>query len=197
MGAARNDFKPQRALQVNDLPGKISGRSRSCRRRGLGCGADATLGAAGRELGCGRTTLNGVEEIRPRASRLAFSILLATGCGVAIAQGGPNDGINRNLLQREQKSADFHVRLYDTGRAAGQDALIPLPPVPHSFIGPELYQVPSGGPPGGTGSTGAADRQQLNDSQLRRQLELQTHEQALRRADSAATEPNPAASVRP
>lgn len=116
-----------------------------------------------------------MEEIRPRASRLAFSILLATGCGVAIAQGGPNDGINRNLLQREQKSADFHVRLYDTGRAAGQDALIPLPPVPHSFIGPELYQVPSGGPPGGTGSTGAADRQQLNDSQLRRQLELQTH----------------------
>ena len=115
-----------------------------------------------------------MEQIRLCASRLAFSILLATGCGVATAQGSPNDGIDRNLLHREQQSADFHVRLYDAGRTGGQDALIPLPPVPHSFIGPELYQVPSDGLPGGTSSTGAADRQQLNDSQLRRQLELQT-----------------------
>jgi len=119
-----------------------------------------------------------MEEIRLAASRLVFSILLATGCAVATAQSSPNDGINRNLLQREQQSADFHVRLYDTGRAGGQDALVPLPPVPHSFIGPELYQVPSGGAPGGTNNSGvplgAADRQQLNDSQLRRQLELQT-----------------------
>src|SRR6266403_968592 len=113
-----------------------------------------------------------MEEIRLSALRLAVSVLLAAGCAVATAQSSPNDGIDRNLLQREQQSADFHVRLYDTGRTAGQDALIPLPPVPHSFIGPELYQVPSGGARGGTGNSGVppgGDRQQLNDSQLRRQ----------------------------
>ena len=124
-----------------------------------------------------------MEEIRLCASRLAFSILLAAGCRVAMAQGSPNDGINRNLLQREQQSAEFHVRLYDTGRAAGQDALIPLPPIPNSFIGPELYQVPSSSPQAGTGNSGVApgagDRQQLNDSQLRRQLELQTQSKFL------------------
>jgi hypothetical protein len=105
-------------------------------------------------------------------------ILLASIWEIGAAQGGPHDGIDRNLLQREQQEQGFHVRLYDTARSVGQGALIPLPPVPHSFIGPELYEAPSARAPVGTtnapGSLDAMDRQQLNDSQLRRQLELQT-----------------------
>jgi len=119
-----------------------------------------------------------MEETRLPASRLIAAMLLAVSSTVAAAQSSPNDGIERNLLEREQQSADFHVRLYDNARAAGQNALVPLPPVPHSFIGPELYEAPLGRPSGGTNNAGVAsgrtDRQQLNDSQLRRQLELQT-----------------------
>jgi len=112
------------------------------------------------------------------ASRLIATLLFAGGCGVAAAQSSPNDGVDRNLLQREQQSLDFHVRLYDDARAAGQDALIRLPPVPHSPLGPEVYQAPSTRAQNGRGDVGvssdALNRQQLNDSQLRRQLELQT-----------------------
>ena len=119
-----------------------------------------------------------MEEIRLSASRLVALLLLSTLRQVATAESSPQDGIDRNLLQRQQQSSDFHVRLYDSARAAGQDALIPLPPVPHSFVGPELYQAASVGASSSVGKVGvlpdAANQQQLNDSQLRRQLELQT-----------------------
>jgi len=111
------------------------------------------------------------------ASRLIASMLLASAWQSGAAQNTANDGIDRSLLQRDQLEREFHVRLYDSSRVAGQGALIPLPPVPHSFVGPELYQ-PKGTTTGGTASVsgplGGFDRQQLNDSQLRRQLELQT-----------------------
>lgn len=117
------------------------------------------------------------------ASRLVALVLLASGCEIGAAQAGPRDGIDRNLLERQQQSSDFHVRLYDTARTVGQDALIPLPRVAHSFMGHELYEAPSAGTPGGTASVAkpldAADRQQWNDSQLRRQLELQTQNELL------------------
>jgi hypothetical protein len=103
--------------------------------------------------------------------------LLALACRSGVAQNSPNDGIDRNLLQRDQQEREFHVRLYDPPRAAGQSALAPLPPVPHSFVGPELYRPPrttSQGTASGSASAAELDRQQLNESQLRRQLELQT-----------------------
>ena len=119
-----------------------------------------------------------MEEKRLSAPRLVGALVFAGGCGIAAAQSSPNDGIDRNLLQREEQSSDFHVRLYDNTRAAGQDALIPLPPVPHSPLGPELYHAPSARAPNGSANVGvssdAVNRQLLNDSQLRRQLELQT-----------------------
>jgi hypothetical protein len=113
------------------------------------------------------------------ASRLIAAMLLASAWQAGVAQNSPHDGIDRNLLQRDQQEREFHVRLYDSARAAGQGALVPLPPVPHSFVGPELYQPP-GATPGGTASVPApvagSDRLQLDDSQLRRQLELQTQD---------------------
>jgi hypothetical protein len=117
-----------------------------------------------------------MEEMRLSTARLVAFLLSGWGA-LALAQSSPQDGIDRNLLQRQQQSSDFHVRLYDAAKAAGQDALIPLPPVPHSFVGPELYEAPSGGVSSGVGKIAlpdAATQQQLNDSQLRRQLELQT-----------------------
>jgi hypothetical protein len=119
-----------------------------------------------------------MEGIGLYASRLALLILLASGWEIGAAQSGPHDGIDRNLLRRDQQEQEFHVRLYDTARAVGQDALMPLPPVPHSVMGPELYEAPSARTPVGTANVpeplDAVNRQQLSDTQLRRQLELQT-----------------------
>ena len=141
------------------------------------CGADATLGAVGRELGWAQQLRSDMEEIKLLSAPWGVAWVLLTS-GIAAAQSGPHDGIDRNLLERQQQSSDFHVRLYDTVRAVGQDALIPLPLVPHALVGPELYQAPSVGPSSSVGKAGvlpdAASQQQLNDSQLRRQLELQT-----------------------
>ena len=138
----------------------------------------ATLDLVGENLLVVAPLRTEMEEIRLSASRLVALLLLAALCEVAAAQSSPQDGIDRNLLQRQQQSSDFHVRLYDAGKAAGQGALIPLPPVPHSFVGPELYEPPSAGASSSVGKVGvlpdAASQQQLNDSQLRRQLELQT-----------------------
>jgi hypothetical protein len=143
-----------------------------------GYGVAATLDLVDENLVAVVPLRTEMEEIRLSASRLVALLLLPTLCEVAAAQSSPQDGIDRNLLQRQQQSSDFHVRLFDSARAVGQDALIPLPPVPHSFVGPELYQAPSVGVSSSVGKVGvppdAASQQQLNDSQLRRQLELQT-----------------------
>ena len=140
-------------------------------------GVSATLNTPHENLVMLSPLRTGMEEVRPSAARLV-AILLSGWCALAAAQTSPQDGIDRNLLQRQQQSADFHVRLYDAAKAAGAGALIPMPPVPHSFVGPELYEAPSGGASGSVGKTGlppdGAIQQQLNDSQLRRQLELQT-----------------------
>jgi hypothetical protein len=110
-------------------------------------------------------------------------ILLASGWTLAAAQSGPRDGIDRNLLQREQQALEFHVKLYDTARAVGESSTAPLPPVPHSFIGQSYHD---GLPVTSSGDTGtaavppdAAARRQLDESQLRRQLELQTQNKLL------------------
>jgi hypothetical protein len=115
--------------------------------------------------------------IGPGSTRIAAVIVLLTvAWAPASAQNGPQDGTDRNLLERQQRAAEFHVRLYDDARAAEQSATVPLAPVPHSFVGRELSDVPV--PPPATAVTpqlpGVSATQQLDDSQQRRQLELQT-----------------------
>ncbi len=116
-------------------------------------------------------------------ARLLVFILLTAGWTLASPQSGPWDGIDRNLLQREQQALEFHVKLYDTARASGQGSTAPLPPVPHSFIGQPYHD---GLPVTSSGDTvmpasapDAVARQQLDQSQLRRQLELQTQNRFL------------------
>src|SRR5262249_15406585 len=50
-------------------------------------------------------------------SRRCAAVLLAVGfvtaAPLASAQNTPNDGIYRNLLERQQREAEFHVNLYD------------------------------------------------------------------------------------
>jgi len=107
---------------------------------------------------------------------IALAIVLATAITTTSAQNSAQDGIDRNLLQREQRSAEFHVRLYDDARSAQQTATTPLPPVPHSFVGRELSEVPVAPPTAAVTAQrpGVSATQQLDDSQQRRQLELQT-----------------------
>ena len=116
--------------------------------------------------------------IKPGLARIAFAMMLLTAASLpALAQNSAQDGIDRNLLQRDQRSAEFHVRLYDDARSAQQSAATPLPPVPHSFVGRELYDAPvSAAPTAATvqPSNAGASQQRLDDSQQRRQLELQT-----------------------
>ena len=116
-------------------------------------------------------------------ARLAAFILLAAGWTLAAAQSGPRDGIDRNLLQREQQALEFHVKLYDAAQTAAQGSTAPLPPVPHSFIGRSPYDTPALPPSGETVTAAvppdASARQQLDQSQLRRQLELQTQNKFL------------------
>jgi len=113
---------------------------------------------------------------RGRARLFVAMLLLTVASAPAMAQNTAQDGIDRNLLQRQQRAADFHVRLYDDARSTEQSATTPLPPVPHSFVGRELGDVPV--PPPATALApqppGVSATQQLDDSQQRRQLELQT-----------------------
>jgi hypothetical protein len=104
------------------------------------------------------------------------AVLLTAPWASASAQSGPQDGIDRNLLERQQRATEFHVRLYDNARATEQSATVSLPPVPHSFVGRDLSDVPVAPPPAAVTAQppGVNPSQQLGDSQLRRQLELQT-----------------------
>ena len=114
-------------------------------------------------------------EIGRGSARIASAMILSATSMLGFAQNGAQDGIDRNLLQREQRAAEFHVRLYDDARSAQQSAAPALPPVPHSFVGRELYDAPVPTPPAvAQPPGGAASQQQLDDSQLRRQLDLQT-----------------------
>jgi hypothetical protein len=170
------DFKAVKRLQNPDSPGKPSERPTGD-ERGTWYGVSATPNWPHENFDVLWPLRTRMEEVRLSAARLV-AILLSGWCALAAAQTSPQDGIDRNLLQRQQQSTDFHVRLYDAAKAAGAGALIPLPPVPHSFVGPELYEAPSGGASGvsktGLPPDAAIQQQQLNDSQVRRQLELQT-----------------------
>src|SRR5262245_11429859 len=117
----------------------------------------------------------------PRPARFfAAMALLIVASGPALAQNTAQDGVDRNLLQLQQRAAEFHVRLYDDARSTEQTATTPLPPVPHSFVGRELGDVPV--PPPATAvapQPPVSATQQLDDSHQRRQLELQTQNRFL------------------
>jgi hypothetical protein len=108
--------------------------------------------------------------------RLLCVALLTMGSVAVAAQDAPRDGIDRNLLERQQQELEFHVKLYDTPRESAPPATVMLPP-PNSFTVRESYERPPPTPPAAKITLPApADplpREQLNDSQLRRQLELQ------------------------
>jgi hypothetical protein len=92
------------------------------------------------------------------------------------AQTSPQDGIDRGLLQRDQQERDFHVKLYDAPRADVPRTTVTLP---RSFSERESYErgpdvPPASNPSAISSSPNASGRLQLDDSQLRRQLELQT-----------------------
>lgn len=117
----------------------------------------------------------GIEHLKP----LCLAVMVATASSTALAQNAPQDGIDRNLLERQQREADFHVRLFDepVGNRSATPATAPL--VPESFSKRESFAAPPpqstprvGSPP--VVQNGAAGRQTLEDSQLRRQLELQS-----------------------
>ena len=119
-----------------------------------------------------------MDRIRQSASHwLATLLLMAGGLG-AWAQTLPQDGIDRSLLQRDQQERDFHVKLYDAPRAGVPRTTVTLP-LPRSFSERESYErapdvPPASNPPALSTSPNSTERLQLDDSQLRRQLELQT-----------------------
>jgi len=111
------------------------------------------------------------------ASRILATVLLAAGYTGAAAQAVPLDGIDRNLLERQQREREFHVKLYDAPVVGVPGVAISLP-IPGSFTERESYdRAPASSPPNTAtkqvAPDGAAQRQ-LDDSQQRRQLELQT-----------------------
>ena len=119
-----------------------------------------------------------MDRIRQSASHWLATLLLMAGGAGAWAQTLPQDGIDRSLLQRDQQERDFHVKLYDAPRAGVPRTTVTLP-LPRSFSERESYErapdvPPASNPPALSTSPNSTERLQLEDSQLRRQLELQT-----------------------
>ena len=117
-----------------------------------------------------------MERIGQFASRVLLMPALVLTWGALHAQDLPRDGIERNLLQRQQSEREFHVKLYDAPSAAAPKATVTLP-LPETFTERESYER---APTTGTGATvtgpAAPDSTvspRLDDSQARRQLELQ------------------------
>jgi hypothetical protein len=123
-----------------------------------------------------------MDRVGQSASCLLTAAILVGSWGIAVAEGLSQDGIDRNLLERQQRERDFHVRLYDAPPDRVPATTVTLP-VPESFTKREAYDAPPAGVPGSAVSVQARPeptaRQQLDDSQLRRQLELQTQNKSL------------------
>ena len=109
------------------------------------------------------------------ASRVLLVPALVLTWGALHAQNLPRDGIDRNLLQRQQSEREFHVKLYDAPSAAAPKATVTLP-LPETFTDRESYER---APTTGSGATvtgptlDSTVSPRLDDSQARRQLELQ------------------------
>jgi hypothetical protein len=117
-------------------------------------------------------------------------ILLVAGLGAggpAFAQTHPQDGIDRNLQAREAREHDFHVGLQDgavvppprpmTPGQTGLQIYVPLAglPTPGSeILRRDAPRQPASVPIPAPGKSVVSGDLQLQDSQSRRQMELQT-----------------------
>lgn len=116
--------------------------------------------------------------------RRGASLLLA-GCALlavtasAFAQDGAQDGVARNILERQQRESDFHVRLYDNtppkpmGSAIGLP--LPLETSPRSVLdlGAPLPSNPTGNQTTKSPIPEPGQRGQLDVSQQQRLQQLQ------------------------
>lgn len=109
---------------------------------------------------------------RRRASLLLAASAFPVVAAPAFAQDGPQDGVARNLLERQQRETDFHVRLYDNAppKPMGSSSSLPLETSPKS-------QLDLGGLPA---NPTAAITPQVSDAGPRRQLEV-SQQQRLQR----------------
>jgi hypothetical protein len=89
----------------------------------------------------------------------------------------PQDGIDRNLLQRQQQLQEFDKKLQDTARNIVPGSLAP-PPARAGEL-PRVTQLPPAQLTAPQLVPFDVYSQQLHDSQLRRQLEQQTQNQSL------------------
>lgn len=108
---------------------------------------------------------------------------LATVLGAVHAQTLGRDGIDRDLLQRQQAEREFHVKLYDSPSGSPGSKVTVTLPIPRQFTDRESYERTSADT-GGTAAAGpvppgSAVSPKLDDSQLRRQLELQIQTRSL------------------
>jgi hypothetical protein len=123
-----------------------------------------------------------MDRIGQSSSRLLALVLLAASGATAGAQALAPDGVDRNLLERQQREREFHVKLYDTPSSGTPRVTVSLP-LPSSFTGRESYDKAPESPPASAAPVPAVpdfvSQRQLDDSQYRRQLELQTQNKLL------------------
>ncbi len=106
--------------------------------------------------------------------------VIALVVGTVWAQDSPRDGIDRNLLERQQREAGFHVRLYDNApppRPSGNAPSLPLPletsPPSTLDLGAPLPQNPNTLQVQPTQPPDASQRRALETSQQQRLQQLQ------------------------
>jgi hypothetical protein len=101
--------------------------------------------------------------------------LLLGGCALLIAtahvsaQDGAQDGVTRNLLERQQHEADFHVRLYDNAAPKPMGSAIGLP-LPLESSPRSVLDL--GAPLPSNPTTNQATRSQIPDAGQRGQLDV-------------------------
>jgi hypothetical protein len=124
---------------------------------------------------------------------MSLALLLPAAAACPQAQ----DGIDRNLLERQQREVQFGVSLYDDALPRAVSGAPPRPSMPITLLPPGMSPMPERGGPAFPPTAPAAvpdrsaqrDLEQLHSSQQRRQLhlQLQTRElpDAVRRQESA------------
>jgi hypothetical protein len=115
---------------------------------------------------------------RRRASLLLAASAFLVVAAPASAQAGPPDGVARNLLERQQRETDFHVRLYDNAppkpMASSPSLPLPLETSPRSQLDlGGLPANPTANQPITPQVPDAGQRRQLEVSQQQRLQQLQ------------------------
>jgi hypothetical protein len=116
-----------------------------------------------------------------RSASLLFSLSMVA--AAAFAQPGAQDGAQRNLLERDQQEAEFHVRLYDARvpkPTSGPSLPLPLETAPRSTLhlseplAPNPTE-PAEVPPPLSGSS-ARLQKDLDQQQRLQQLQMQNQQ---------------------